>query len=101
MSEDDLPRDGDAHDRALHGEFERLARATANLAPARGFEDRVLAAIGPSRPPSWDQSVLRFGRVMLAVAALSAIGGAFVGFRTLSAETDDNAVAYGMEELDW
>lgn len=89
------------NDRDLHEELERLAGATANLAPARGFEDRVLAAIGPSRAPSWDQSVLRFGRVMLAVAALSAVTGAVVGFRTLSAETDDNAVAYGMEELDW
>jgi hypothetical protein len=81
--------------------MERLAAATASLGPTRGFEDRVLAAIGPPRTPSWDQSVVRFGRVMLAVAALSAVTGAIFGFRSLSAETEESAIAYGMEELDW
>jgi hypothetical protein len=88
-------------DPSLDGEFERLGAATAALRPVRGFEDRVLAAIGTPRTPSWDAGVLRFGRTMLAVAALSAVTGAVVGFRSLSAETEASATVYGMEELDW
>jgi hypothetical protein len=79
----------------------RLAAGTAALRPTRGFEDRVLAAVGTNRTPGWDHNVLRFGKVMLAIAALSAVTGSIVGFRSLSAETDASATAYGMEELDW
>lgn len=85
----------------LDGELERLSALTAGLEPGRGFEDRVLAALGTSRAPSWDVGVLRFGRVMLAVAALSAVTGAIVGFHSQSTETEASATLYGMEELDW
>jgi len=76
----------------------RLARATEALGPSAGFVGRVLAAVEGDREPGWREGVVRFGRAMLAVAALSALAGLAVAFESERSADLDLAMTYGMEE---
>ncbi|HVU04741.1 MAG TPA: hypothetical protein VHE30_23475 [Polyangiaceae bacterium] len=84
----------------LDDELRGFAERTEGVHASPGFEARVLTKI-QSETPAWDAGVLRFGRAMLFVAALSAVVGVFAGVRSADDETDASATAYGMEELDW
>jgi hypothetical protein len=81
-------------------ELARLASATADLRPKPGFEERVLAGLPSARDARWDVSVLRFGKALLVVAALSAVIGVVVGVQSDRDEEQTTASTYGMEELD-
>jgi hypothetical protein len=82
-------------------EFERLKLATEPLRASPGFIERVLSGIESVRAPGWDENVVRFGRAMLVVAALSAVAATVVGVRSQRAEAEAFASTYGMEDVDW
>jgi hypothetical protein len=85
----------------LDRELERLKLATEPLRASNGFVDRVLAGIESVRLPAWDENVIRFGRAMLVVAALSAVAATVIGVRSQRAEAEAFASTYGMEDVDW
>ncbi|HEX4476093.1 MAG TPA: hypothetical protein VH142_13500 [Polyangiaceae bacterium] len=82
-------------------ELSRLQGATEALHATRGFTDRVLAAIDALRVPEWGDGILKFGKAILVVAALSAVAATVVGIRSQRAETETLASTYGMEDFDW
>jgi hypothetical protein len=85
----------------LESKLARLGTETMRLSPRPGFTDRVLEAVDREHSSSFGVGVVRFGRTMLAIAALSAV--ASVTFGLVSAHAADEAVAttVGTEELDW
>lgn len=79
----------------------RLADETEPLRPRPGFNQRVLASLNVDVAPSFSAGVVRFGRAMLAVAALSAVVGATVGFVNQRAADEAVAMTSSVEDLDW
>jgi hypothetical protein len=88
-----------SHD--LDSKFARLAASTEPLAPAPGFNERVLAAVGADRAPNFGAGVVRFGRAMLAVAALSAVLGVTFGLLSERAADEALATTIGIEDVAW
>jgi len=85
----------------LDSKLARMAAATERVAPAPGFHQRVHAAIDLDGVPSFGAGVVRFGRAMLAVAAVSAVLGVTIGLMSERAADEALATTFGMEELDW
>lgn len=85
----------------LERKLTRLARETERLGPRPGFDARVFAALEVESAPSFGVAVVRFGRAMLAVAALSAVVGATIGFASQRAADEAVAMTSSMEDLDW
>lgn len=85
----------------LDERLERLARATENVRPSRGFEARVKAALRAERDGDFRDVFVRAARPVLAAAALAATFA--LGFAAArSSEADKSAaVLYGVEEVDW
>lgn len=85
----------------LDDRLERLARATENVRPSRGFEARVKAALRAERDGDFRDVFVRAARPVLAAAALAATFA--LGFAAVrSSEADKSAaVLYGVEEVDW
>lgn len=88
-------------EQGLDQELERLAAATGPLHPRAGFNARVLAAVASDRAPGWERGVLRFGKGMLAAAAISALLSVIAATRSDTSDDDTVAMTYGMEEADW
>jgi len=85
----------------LESKLARLGRETERLGPHPGFADEVVLAVGRDDAPTFGTGVVRFGKAMLAVAAVCAAFGVTFG---LASERDaDEAVAmtFDAEELDW
>lgn len=85
----------------LDRKLARLGAATERLAPAPGFAQRVLAAVDEEGAPTFGRGVVRFGKAMLAVAALSAVLGVTIGFASDRSADEALATTFGMEDLDW
>lgn len=85
----------------LDSKLARLGGATETLGPRPGFGERVLTAIDAESVASFGSGVVRFGRTMLAIAALSAVVGVTFGFMSERAADEALATSFGMEELDW
>jgi hypothetical protein len=85
----------------LESNLSRLGRETERLGPRAGFAERVLVAVDRDAAPSFGAGVLRFGRTMLGVAALCAIGGVTIGLASEHAADEALATTFGAEELDW
>ncbi|HZF55369.1 MAG TPA: hypothetical protein VE093_42260 [Polyangiaceae bacterium] len=87
----------------LDERLERLARATEDVRPGRGFEARVKAALRAERERDGDfrDVFVRAARPVLAAAALAATFAlGFAAARSSEADTSA-AVLYGVEEVDW
>jgi hypothetical protein len=84
----------------LDRELERLAVATSKVRAGTGFEARVMGSLPDATASRWDASVLRFGKTMLFVAALSAVLGVVLGIQSDREADQATAATYGMEELD-
>lgn len=85
----------------LEMKLSRLAKETERVGPRAGFSQRVFAALDAEAAPSFGAAVVRFGRGMLAVAALSAVVGVTIGVVTQRAADEAVAMATGVEDLDW
>jgi hypothetical protein len=85
----------------LESKLARLGRETERLGPNPGFADRVVLAIGRDGAPSFGTGVVRFGKTMLAVAALCAVAGAMFGWASERAADEAVAMTFDSEELDW
>ena len=85
----------------LESKLARLGRETERLGPHAGFAERVLVAVGREGVPSFGAGVVRFGKTMLAIAALCAVVGATFGLASERAADEALATAFGAEELDW
>jgi hypothetical protein len=81
--------------------LERLARATDQIRPSRGFEARVLVALRAERDGDFRRVFVRAARPVLAAAAVAAT--LVIGIAAeRSREVDKSmAVLYGVEEVDW
>ncbi len=79
----------------------RLSRETERLGPRPGFADRVVLAVDRDVAPSFGTGVVRFGRTMLAIAALCAVAGVTFGWASERAADEALATTFGGEELDW
>jgi hypothetical protein len=88
-------------EQGIERELARLAAATEAVRPRAGFEARVLAAVSLERAPGWERGVLRFGKAMLAAAAVSALLSVIAAARTDEPDDDAVAMTYGLEEMDW
>jgi hypothetical protein len=84
----------------FESKLSRLRQETERLGPQQGFTERVLRAVDQDRAPSFGAGVVRFGRTMLAVAALSAVAGITFGWASERAADEALATTFG-EELDW
>jgi hypothetical protein len=85
----------------LDSKLALLGAATEGLGPKPGFGERVLAAVNAESVPTFGAGVVRFGRAMLAIAAVSAVLGVTFGFMSEHAADEALATTFGMEELDW
>jgi hypothetical protein len=81
--------------------FSRLSAATAGIRPSIGFNDRVLLALTSIHVPEWGDGILKFGKTVLVVAALSAVTATIVGLKSQRAETEAFASTYATEDFDW
>ena len=84
----------------LESKISRLRRDTEGLGPQQGFTERVLIAVDRDHARSFGAGVVRFGRTMLAIAALSAVAGITFGMVNQRAADEAVATTFG-EELDW
>lgn len=85
----------------LESKLARLGSETEQLGPRPGFTEQVLLAVGRDGTPNFGAGVVRFGKAMLAVAALCAVAGATFGFASERAADEALATTFGAEELDW
>jgi len=85
----------------LELKLQRLARKTERIGPVPGFTERVLAAVHTESAQSFGAGVVRFGKAMLAVAAVSAVVGVTVGFASQHAADEALAATSSMEDFDW
>jgi hypothetical protein len=79
----------------------RLRKETERLGPGPHFGARVFEALRVESVPTFGAGVVRFGRAMLAVAALSALVGATVGLMSEQAADESLAMTSGLEDLNW
>lgn len=79
----------------------RLSRETDGLGPAPGFADRVVAAAIETTTFGFGAGVVRFGKTMIAIAALSAVAAVALGLQSERAVDEALATSFGAEELDW
>lgn len=84
----------------FESKLSRLRGETERLGPRPGFTERVIVAVDQDRRPSFGVGVVRFGRTMLAVAALCAVGGVTFGWASQRSADEALATTFG-EELDW
>ena len=85
----------------LESKLARLGRGTERLGPQPGFTERVLLAVGRDAAPSFGAGVVRFGKTMLAIAALCAVAGVTFGLASEQAADEALAATFDAEELDW
>ena len=85
----------------LETKLARLGRGTEGLGPRPGFTERVILAVDRDAAPSFGAGVVRFGRTMLAVAALCAVAGVTFGLASEHAADEALAATFDAEELDW
>lgn len=85
----------------LESKLARLSKETERLGPRPGFTERVVLAVGRDGVPSFGTGVVRFGKTMLAIAALCAVAGVTFGLASEHAADEALAMTFGAEELDW
>lgn len=91
------------HDRD-EGIDERLARIsaeTASIRPRPDFRRRVQRALEAEREADLRRVIVRAGRLVLAAAAVAAIGTVAFAAQRNRAANEATAISYGVEELEW
>jgi hypothetical protein len=85
----------------IDSKLARLGKETERLAPRGAFTESVMLAVSRGGAPSFGASVVRFGKTMLAVAALCAVAGVTFGLASERAADEALATTFGAEEFDW